>query len=54
MFEKKNKWGIIIKQGEKVVKISEAICKETLLSSGDIIDIVCNVLDEDDYEEDEE
>lgn len=54
MFKRKNKWGIIIKQGSKEVKISETICKETLVSSGDIIDIVCNVLDEDDYEEDED
>lgn len=54
MFGKKNKWGIIIKQGEKVVKISETICKGLLLTPSDIIDIICNVLDEDDYEEDED
>lgn len=54
MFGKKNKWGIIIKQDSKEVKISESLCKGLLLTPSDIIDIICNVLDEDEYEEDED
>ena len=54
MFKRKNKWGIIIKQGEKGVKISETICKGLLLTPSDIIDIICNVLDENDYNEEDE